>query len=78
MKKTSKAAKTGNGMRAQYDFTDGVRGKYTERYREGTNLVRLDPDVAKVFPDAESVNHALRALLDALPARAARRKSRTA
>ena len=46
----------------EYDFSEGVRGKYTQRYREGTNIVRLDDDVAKIFPDAESVNAALRAL----------------
>ena len=46
----------------EYDFSEGVRGKYAQRYREGTNIVRLDDDVAKIFPDAESVNAALRAL----------------
>ncbi len=38
----------------------GVRGKYAKRYREGTNLVLIDPDLHKVFPDSESVNRALR------------------
>ncbi|MCS7081312.1 MAG: hypothetical protein NZ585_14860 [Chloracidobacterium sp.] len=38
----------------------GVRGKYVARYREGTNLVRLDPDVAQAFPDEAAVNAALR------------------
>ena len=46
----------------EYDFSKGVRGKYVQRYREGTNIVRLDDDVAKIFPDAKSVNSALRAL----------------
>ena len=46
----------------EYDFNKGVRGKYTQRDREGTNIVRLDDDVAKIFPDAKSVNAALRAL----------------
>jgi len=53
-------------LRPEYDFSQlkgGVRGKYAERYREGTNLVLLDPDVAAVFPDAKSVNDALRQLL---------------
>jgi hypothetical protein len=50
-------------MREEYDFSGGVRGRYAERYAEGTNLVRLDPDVRKVFPDSESVNRALRALV---------------
>jgi hypothetical protein len=47
----------------EYDLTGGVRGKYAERYAAGTNLVRLDPDVAKVFPDSQAVNDALRALV---------------
>ena len=41
-----------------------VRGKYVERYREGTNLVLLDPDIAAAFPDAKAVNDALRLLLE--------------
>jgi alpha-beta hydrolase superfamily lysophospholipase len=54
-------------LREEYDFSadelqHGVRGKYVQRYAEGVNLVRLDPDVAAVFPDSESVNRALRAL----------------
>ena len=50
----------------EYDFSQmkgGVRGKYVERYREGTNLVLLDPDIASAFPDAKAVNDALRSLL---------------
>ncbi len=47
----------------EYDFSKGVRGKYAKRYAEGTNVVVLAPDVAAVFPDAESVNDALRALV---------------
>jgi hypothetical protein len=46
----------------EYDFSGGVRGKYAERYARGTNVVVLDPDVAKIFSDSESVNQALRAL----------------
>lgn len=46
----------------EYDFTGGVRGKYAKRYAEGTNVVVIDPDVAKYFPDHESVNEALRSL----------------
>lgn len=48
----------------EYSLQGGTRGKYAERYARGTNLVRLDPDVAAVFPDSESVNRALRALAD--------------
>ena len=49
-------------MRDDYDFSAGVRGKYAKRFREGTNLVRLEPDVAKQFPTSEAVNKALRDL----------------
>jgi len=49
-------------MRPEYDFKGGVRGKYAERYARGTNLVLLDPDVAEIFADSDSVNRALRAL----------------
>jgi hypothetical protein len=53
-------------LRPEYDFSQmagGVRGKYVERYRAGTNLVLLEPDIAKAFPTAISVNEALRSLL---------------
>ena len=49
-------------MLEEYDFSDGVRGQYAERYARGTNVVVLEPDVARIFSDAESVNQALRAL----------------
>lgn len=49
-------------MVAEYDFSTGVRGKYSKRYAEGSNVVVLDPDVVDLFPDSASVNHALRAL----------------
>ena len=48
---------------AEYDFSKGERGKYAKRYAERTSVVALDPDVAVYFPDAESVNDALRALV---------------
>ncbi len=51
-------------MRAEYDFSGGVRGKYVDRYRAGTNLVLLDPELAQAFPDSKSVNDALRAILE--------------
>lgn len=44
-------------------LTNGVRGKYVERYRQGINLVKLAPDVAAAFPTEQSVNEALRMLL---------------
>lgn len=49
-------------MLEEYDFSQGARGRYASRYAEGTNVVVLDPDVARVFPSSESVNRALRAL----------------
>jgi hypothetical protein len=52
-------------MRPEYDIRGGVRGKYYERYQQGTNVVLLEPDVAAVFHDSESVNRALRVLIDA-------------
>ena len=51
-------------MRAAYDFSSGVRGKHYEAYRQGTNLVLLDPDVAAVFKDSATVNSALRTLVN--------------
>jgi len=49
-------------MHAHYDFTSGVRGKYAQKYAEGTNVVVLDPAVACLFPDREAVNETLRAV----------------
>ena len=46
-----------------YDFSDGVRGKYAGRFAAGTNVVVLSPDVAEIFPDSEAVNEALRTLV---------------
>jgi len=54
--------KPASPMLAHYDFSKGVRGKYAKRFAHGTNLVLLEPDVAKAFPDAASVNETLRAL----------------
>jgi len=54
-------------LRSEYhreDLGPGVRGKYLESYRKGTNLVLLSPDVAKAFPTEEAVNDALRSLID--------------
>lgn len=63
-------AKVGeDGMRAEYDFSGAVRGKYYERYKASTNVVVLDPDVSEVFPNADSVNEALRALAAVVRAR---------
>ena len=54
-------------LRPEYDFKkllkNGVRGKYVERYGEGSNVVLLEPDVAKVFSNARAVNEALRLVI---------------
>ncbi len=53
-------------LRPEYDLSQlkgGVRGKYASKYKEGTNLILLSPDVAEVFKDNESVNEALRLLM---------------
>lgn len=65
MKKDDEAP-DGDEMRDEYDrkeLKDGVRGKHLERYRKGTNLARLAPDVRAAFPSDESVNEALRSLM---------------
>jgi len=52
-------------MKEQYDLSKlkgQVRGKHYDAYQQGTNLVLLEPDVAEAFPDASSVNEALRML----------------
>ncbi len=60
MKKPSKRTVE---MRAEYDFTSGVVGKYAARYALGTNMVQIDPELVAAFPDSKSVNDALRAFL---------------
>jgi hypothetical protein len=59
-----KVIRRNDEMRKHYDFSDGVRGKYARRYAEGTNVVVLDPDVARVFPNGQTVNETLRAVAD--------------
>jgi hypothetical protein len=59
----------------EYDFTDAVRGKYFERYRQGTNVVLLDPDVAAVFRDSAAVNDTLRHLVSLAEAKVAAQRS---
>lgn len=62
------------GMRSHYDFTGGVRGKHAKAYAEGTNRISLAPDVAKVFPDEQSANDALRALIPIVQAAKSKRR----
>ena len=63
MKKTSKPPASSDDLRSEYDFRGGVRGKHAQRFREGTNIVVLDPDVAAEFKDSAAVNDALRQIL---------------
>jgi hypothetical protein len=50
----------GEQMRDEYDFSSGVRGKYADRFAEGSNVVVLDPDVAAAYKTRTEVNDALR------------------
>jgi hypothetical protein len=59
-KKANKPAEP--DVRPEYDFSSGVRGRYARRYAQGANVVVLEPDVAKVFPNSAAVNRSLRAL----------------
>lgn len=64
--KKAKAEVEEDELRPEYDFSQlkgRARGKYVERYQAGTNIVRLEPDVAAAFPDAKKVNEALRLLI---------------
>jgi hypothetical protein len=62
MKKRSNKS-TRKPIRAEYDFSQGERGKYARRYAQGANVVVLEPDVAKVFSDSKSVNVSLRRII---------------
>jgi len=77
-----KSMKNDPDMLEEYNFKGGVRGKYAKRYAAGTNVVVIEPDVAKYFPDHDSVNEALRGLASIIqrqkrtkPAQKARRVS---
>ena len=66
MKKKAELHEANGDLRREYDLAKlkgGVRGKYAARFRKGTNLVLLSPDVAEFFPDEKSVNTALRTLI---------------
>ena len=73
MKKAANVTADDDGMRPEYDFTGGVRGKYYEQFHRGSNVVVLDPDVSKAFPNSTSVNKALRSLAVRRAASAKRR-----
>ena len=63
--KTTTSSKFRDTMRPEYDMSGGVRGKYANRFPKDVVMVTLAPDVAEAFPDATSVNEALRVLLKA-------------
>jgi hypothetical protein len=65
MKSSPKIMEEDDEMRKEYDFTNAVRGKYADRFPQDVVMVTLAPDVAAAFPDADSVNEALRVLLKA-------------
>ncbi len=76
MKKAS-AKVMDDDLRPEYDLSQlkgGVRGKYYQRATAGTNLVLIEPELARVFPDAESVNRALKLLVDTAAAASRRRR----
>ena len=62
-KNMKKAINNGPDILNEYDFSEGRRGRYAARYAKGTNVVVLDPDVARVFPDSDRVNEALRSII---------------
>ena len=51
-------------MLEEYDFSNGICGKYAQAYKEGVNIIKLDRDVMRFFPDAKSVNEALKTLIN--------------
>jgi hypothetical protein len=75
-KKSTKA--NGSTMRAEYDFSRGIRGKHAAQYAAGTNVVVIEPDVAAEFPTAEEVNETLRAVAQIFQRRRKTIKRRTA
>ena len=70
----NKARERNNEMLGEYDFSQGIRRKYARRYAKGSNVVVLEPDVAKVFPNAQAVNSSLGSLAEIIR----RRKSAVA
>jgi hypothetical protein len=74
MKKVRKK-RSSDDMPPEYDFSNAVRGKYYDRVTKGTNLVLIAPDVAKYFPDSETVNDALRACAAIVRSGSRRRRS---
>jgi len=81
MKKTSRKSARNpdrDTMRPEYDFSGAVRGATAARYREGTSIVLLDPDVREVFPDSATVNEALRTFARLIKPRRPKARRRSA
>ena len=76
--KPTKRKKDSDTMRANYDFSKGVRGKHAAQYAAGTNVVVIEPDVAAEFPTARDVNETLRTVAKLLQQRRRPPKKRTA
>ena len=74
MKKVSKI-KCDPDMLKEYDFSQGVRGKYYKRFQKGSNVAVIDAELAKIFPDSKSVNQALRSLVS-IARKSTKRKSK--
>ena len=62
-KKRNSHKKTNSGLRSEYNFSNGIRGKYAKRYTHSNNLVVIARDVAEYFSDSQAVNEALRTLM---------------
>lgn len=79
-RKRARAKGSSDAMRREYDFSKGVRGATARRFAEGTNIIVLDADLTGHFPDSESVNRALRLLVEIAgrPARKPRRRAEKA
>jgi hypothetical protein len=63
-KELSMKKENNDEMLPEYDFSNGIRGKYAKRFAKGTNVVLIEPDVFEYFPDQKSVNEALRSLVN--------------
>jgi hypothetical protein len=63
MKKSDRRLNSGD-MRVKYDFSGGVRGKYAQSFAKGTNLMAIDPELAKIYKNSQAVNRALRLLAE--------------
>ena len=64
-------------MRPEYNFSEVTRGKHYKSYKDGTNVILLDPDIGKVFKDSVAVNHALRMLMELADIELKRNKNKT-